>query len=69
MPIFGHWKVTWREKLVTLAAQGKGYEEFFREAAKVVPEEYADHVLLQLPVIYMEVQCEKGLLGDAHDNS
>ena len=62
MPIFGHWKVTWREKLVTLAAQGKGYEDFYSKAVDVIPEEYKEHLLPRLAIIYVEVQCEKGLL-------
>lgn len=66
MPVYGLWRVTWREKLVTLASQGKGYEEFFREAVKLVPDEY-EEVLLHLPVIYMEVQCENGLLGKENE--
>ena len=54
---------TWREKLVQLAMGGYGYEEFQRNAKEVIPEEYANTVIPQLPIIYTEIQCEQGMLG------
>lgn len=50
-------KPCWRQDLIGYAIMCE-FETFKRMATEVVPEEYKDHVLLRLPIIYQEIQSE-----------